>query len=207
MTESNYFNELNSIPCDIDKKMGLTYVTWAEAWTQLKKVQPDANYRVHVNEHSMPYFADETGAFVRVTVTVKEIAHEVFLPVMDNRNQSVKSDKLTSVIVNKNIQRALAKAIALHGIGLFAYRGEDLPEDSQEVEEVDLRKHLPKEVGEELNKVSTESVPKPSTFGDDVVVPCICAECQTPVTAKVRDYSISKYDKVLCYDCQKTKKN
>jgi hypothetical protein len=110
----------------------LTYASWAEAWGQLKKIYPNAQYKVYENRQGMPYFADNTGAFVKVGVTIKGLEHVCHLPVMDHMNKSIPKDKLDTFAINKNIQRALAKAIALHGLGLYVFKGEDYPEEAQQ---------------------------------------------------------------------------
>ena len=129
--EENDFMELYKISCEIEKKGGLNYVRWGEAWLEMKKLDINANYEIHENENGMPYFSDKTGAFVKVSVTFKNHTHKVMLPVMDFRNQAVKEDGLTSVIINKSIQRCFTKAIAMFGIGLFVYLGENSPEDKE----------------------------------------------------------------------------
>lgn len=107
--------------------MGLTYASWAEAWAKLKAAHPTAQYQVWENESGMPYFADDTGAFVKVSVAVKGLKHTIHLPVMNYNNQAVKKDALDSMAINKAVQRALTKAIAMHGLGLYVYNGEDYP--------------------------------------------------------------------------------
>lgn len=107
----------------------LTYASWAEVWGSLKKIYPNAQYKVYENKQGMPYFADKTGAFVKVGVTIKGLEHVCHLPVMDHMNKSIKLEQLDTFAINKNIQRALAKAIALHGLGLYVFKGEDYPEE------------------------------------------------------------------------------
>ena len=127
------FKELSLVNCDVVKKGNLNYVSWAEAWKQLKLKFPKARYLVYENEQGMPYFADSTGGFVKVSVIVNELHHVVFLPIMDFRNKSLKQDEITTFDINKAIQRALTKAIAMHGLGLYVYNGEALPEKDTEV--------------------------------------------------------------------------
>jgi len=112
----------------------LTYASWAEAYGALKRVHPTAQFKVHENENSMPVFYNKDtpsmGAFVKVSVTVMGLTHTVHLPVMDHSNKSIAIGSMTTFDINKNIQRALAKAIALHGMGLYVFKGEDYPEDT-----------------------------------------------------------------------------
>ena len=76
----------------------------------------------------MPYFASKAGVMVKVGVTANDIEHINYLPVMDFRNQAISSEKVTMMDINKAIMRCTVKAIALHGLGLYIYAGEDLPE-------------------------------------------------------------------------------
>ena len=129
----NYFNELNSVDCTgkIEKKNGLSYLSWAYAWAEVKKKHPDANYTVYENKDGWNYFTDGRTGWVKTGVTVYGIEHIEYLPIMDYRNKSIPADSITSFDVNKSIQRSLTKACARHGLGLYIYAGEDLPEDSE----------------------------------------------------------------------------
>lgn len=127
----NYFSELNKIVVNehTEEKNGLTYLSWAWAWTEIKKVHPDANYTIYENKDGWNYFTDGRTAWVKTGVTVNGIEHIEMLPVMDYRNKSIPVEAITSFDVNKSIQRSLTKACARHGLGLYIYAGEDLPED------------------------------------------------------------------------------
>ena len=115
-----------------DKKGKFTYLSWSFAWAELKKVSPTATSKVYHDENTnMPYFASKAGVIVKVGVTIEDLEHINYLPVMDFRNQSVTSDKVNMMDINKTIQRCTVKAIALHGLGLYIYAGEDLPEEPQ----------------------------------------------------------------------------
>lgn len=114
-----------------EKKNGLTYLSWAWAWAEVKKVDPDANYTIYENAQGWNYHTDGRTCWVKTGVTVGGIEHIEELPVMDYRNTSIPADKVTSFDVNKTIQRSLTKACARHGLGLCIYAGEDLPEDAQ----------------------------------------------------------------------------
>ena len=126
-----YFSELNKIDVSdkIEKKNGLSYLSWAFAWGELKKRYPDSTYTIYENAQGFNYHTDGRTAWVKTGVTVCGIEHVEYLPVMDYRNNSIPVDKLTSFDVNKAIQRSLTKAVARHGLGLYIYAGEDLPED------------------------------------------------------------------------------
>ena len=132
--EKNYFKDLYQINVSekIEKKGGLSYLSWAWAWAELKKVHPEATYKVYETTnpsgYQVNYFTDGMTAWVKTGVKVNEIEHIEYLPVMDFRNKSLPLDKVTSFDVNKAIQRSLTKAIGRHGLGLSIYAGEDLPE-------------------------------------------------------------------------------
>lgn len=133
----NYFVELNNINVNdhTDKKNNLTYLSWAWAWQEVKKLHPDANYKVYEREDGRIYWDDGRTAWVKTGVTINNIEHIEYLPIMDFRNQSINIDKITSFDVNKSIQRSLTKAVARHGLGLYIYAGEDLPEEDASAEE------------------------------------------------------------------------
>lgn len=151
--ELNSFEKLNNIDLTdkIKEKIGLKYLSWAYAWGELKKAYPDAFYTIYkrtvkstitskvidngaeivtVTEDSneIPYFTDGKTCYVKVGVTVGGIEYVELLPVMDNRNNSVPVSVIKMTDVNKAIQRAFVKACARHGLGLYIYAGEDLPE-------------------------------------------------------------------------------
>lgn len=127
---ANYFQTLNDINVNgkTEQKNGLTYLSWAWAWGEVKKLYPDATYTIYENSNGWCYHTDGNTCWVKTGVTVNGIEHIEYLPVMDFRNQSIKADKVTSFDVNKAIQRSLTKAVARHGLGLYIYAGEDLPE-------------------------------------------------------------------------------
>lgn len=133
MSESkkNYFEELYGIDVNekTEKKGNLTYLSWAWAWAEIKKKHPDANYTIYENEDGWNYHTDGKTAWVKTGVTVAGVEHIEYLPVMDFKNKSIPLSAVTSFDVNKTIQRALTKACARHGLGLYIYAGEDLPEE------------------------------------------------------------------------------
>ena len=127
----NYFSELNSVNVKdkVEKKNGLDYLSWAYAWGELKKLHPDAVSTIYHNKDDWNYFTDGKTCWVKTGVTVNGIEHIEELPVMDYKNHSIPLEKVTSTDINKAIQRSITKAIARHGLGLYLYAGEDLPED------------------------------------------------------------------------------
>lgn len=154
----NSFEILNNINLKdkIKEKIGLSYLSWADAWSVLKKNFPDASMKIYTrtvkttktteiddngekittvveSEDEIPYFTDGKTAYVKVGVTVNEIEYYELLPVMDNRNNAVPVSTITMTAVNKAIQRAFVKACARHGLGLYVYAGEDLPEIERKI--------------------------------------------------------------------------
>lgn len=126
----NYFNILNDIDVSgkTEEKNGLTYLSWAWAWGEVKKKFPTANYKIYERADGCIYWTDGSTCWVKTGVIINDIEHIEYLPVMDYKNKSIPLDKVTSFDVNKAIQRSLTKACARHGLGLYIYAGEDLPE-------------------------------------------------------------------------------
>lgn len=132
------FETLNSINVNdkTEKKNGLTYLSWAFAWGEVKKIYPNATYEIYETTNPQGYicnyFTDGKTCWVKTGVTIEGLEHIEELPVMDYRNNSISLDKVTSFDVNKAIQRSLTKAVARHGLGLYIYAGEDLPDGEEE---------------------------------------------------------------------------
>lgn len=131
MTEqTNYFRALNAIDVNdhTEQKANMTYLSWAWAWSEIKSLYPDTTYKVYENKDGLNYHTDGRTCWVKTGVTCNGIEHIEYLPVMDHRNKSIPVKDVTSFDVNKAIQRSLTKAVARHGLGLYIYAGEDLPE-------------------------------------------------------------------------------
>lgn len=143
------FSELYSLNVNeyVEKKQGLSYLTWSFAWAEFKKIYPDATYEVKKDEQGRCYFGDaEIGYMVYTSVTAGGLTYEMWLPVMDNANKSMKlnaykyktrtGEKSVEAIsmfdINKAVMRCLVKNLAMFGLGLYIYAGEDLPEDIRE---------------------------------------------------------------------------
>lgn len=132
--EKSVFGVLNAINCNghTEKKNGLTYLAWAWAWQMVKENYPTASYTIYENAEGLNYHTDGRTCWVKTGVTIEGLEHIEYLPVMDYRNASIPKDKVTSMDVNKAIQRSLTKACARHGLGLYIYAGEDLPSGEAE---------------------------------------------------------------------------
>ena len=156
-TIDNLFTILNGINVNkyVEKKNGLSYLTWSYAWSEVKKIKPDAIYNIKkFGEKQLPYVYDEeTGFMVFTDVTIDGITHEMWLPVMDGANKAMKAAPYTYQVkeykggkwtggftdksvdaadmfdINKTIMRCLVKNLAMFGLGLYIYAGEDLPEE------------------------------------------------------------------------------
>ena len=135
------FKTLNAVNCNghTEKKNGLTYLSWAWAWAEVKKLFPASYYTVYENRDGLNYHTDGKTCWVKTGVTVvdgdESLEHIEYLPVMDFKNRSIPADSVTSFDVNKAIQRSLTKACARHGLGLYIYAGEDLPEEETKAAE------------------------------------------------------------------------
>jgi hypothetical protein len=130
----NVFKTLNDINVNdkIEKKGKLSYLSWAWAWAKVKENYPDAFYTIYENRQGMNYHTDGRTCWVKTGVTINGLEHIEYLPVMNNQNKSIPLEQVTSFNVNTAIQRSLTKACARHGLGLYIYAGEDLPEAEQE---------------------------------------------------------------------------
>ena len=156
---SNSFTKLRTLNVNdrVEKKDGLTYLSWAWAWDEFKQACPDATYEVVKTDKGLPYFESDAGAMVYTKVTADGQTHEMWLPVMDGKNKAMKSapytytvkdwktkqtvektvDAYTMFDINKTIMRCLVKNLAMFGLALYIYAGEDLPEEAPP-EPVDL---------------------------------------------------------------------
>ena len=124
-------------------KVKLTYLSWSKAWEEVKKRFPGATYEIRkFGEASLPYVYDQnTGYMVFTTVTIEGITHEMWLPVMDGKNKAMKAqpyeyrtkygsgcvEAATMFDINTAIMRCLTKNLAMFGLGLYIYSGEDIP--------------------------------------------------------------------------------
>lgn len=178
---ANSFELLSSINVNdrVREKIGLKYLSWADAWGVLKKHYPDSSLQVYSRkekiketsvltdeithmtktiemetENEIPYFTDGKTCYVKVGVTIDGVEYIEIYPIMNNKNGSVPISMVTMTDVNKSIQRAFVKACARHGLGLYIYAGEDLPEADRKPPinfaevEVQVNKYEPIELAE-----------------------------------------------------------
>ena len=147
------FNALSNLDLSdkCEKRESLTYLSWANAWSEFKSAYPSATYRILKNENGLPYFSDpELGIMVFTEVTVDDVTHQMWLPVMDSKNKAMKLEPYTYSVwnnfkkafeektvqaasmfdINKTLMRCLVKNLAMFGLGLYIFQGDDLPEKS-----------------------------------------------------------------------------
>ena len=137
----NKLNELLELNVNgmTEKKGGLTYLSWASAWQEFIKVYPAATYTIKKNDLGLPLFGNEAmGYMVYTTVTVEELTHEMWLPVLDFKNKAMLKPEMFDV--NKSVMRCLTKNLAMFGLGLYIYAGEDLPQ--AELKEVSIKQQI-----------------------------------------------------------------
>ena len=179
----NYFQTLNNINVNgkTEKKGNLTYLSWPFAWGEIKKLHPDATYTIYENADGWNYHTDGRTAWVKTGVTICGIEHIEYLPVMDNRNNSIPLEKITSRNVNDAIQRSITKACARHGLGLYIYAGEDLPEIVREPP-FDEERYICSKCGGEI--VNTRK-----------------KDGSTMTAKEMAQYTEEKYGRPLCANC------
>ena len=147
------FNALSNLDLSdkCEKRESLTYVSWSNAWSEFKSAYPSATYQILKNENGLPYFSDPNlGIMVFTEVTVDDITHQMWLPVMDSKNKAMKLEPYTYSVwnnfkkafeektvqaasmfdINKTLMRCLVKNLAMFGLGLYIFQGDDLPEKS-----------------------------------------------------------------------------
>ena len=152
------FDDLDQIDVNMykEERHGFNYLSWSAAWSIVKRKYPETSYEVMTFD-GLPYWYDEkTGYMVSTTVTINGTTHQMWLPVMDSANHALKSEPYTITIkkfnkeakeinvpactmfdINKAIMRCLVKNLAMHGLGMYLYRGEDLPDGADEGGSVD----------------------------------------------------------------------
>lgn len=143
------FQELYSLNVNqyVEQKNELSYLAWSYAWAEFKKVYPAATYEIKKDDHGRCYFGDENiGYMVFTSVSAGGLTYEMWLPVMDGANKSMKLngytyktkfgeksvEPISMFDINKTIMRCLVKNLAMFGLGLYIYAGEDLPQDIRE---------------------------------------------------------------------------
>lgn len=213
------FETLNAINVNdkTETKNGLTYLSWAWAWGELLKRYPDSTYTIYENSEGWFYHTDGKTAWVKTGVTVEGKEYIEFLPVMDYKNRSIPLESITSFDVNKAIQRSLTKAVARHGLGLYIYAGEDLPDGESDAkkDKDGIPAHGSAEAAQEAGKnrlKEIEAQMKNARKNTDSVA-LTCERCGKPIKAiKFSDGNTLKADEIIstcrqdlggtyCYKC------
>ena len=195
MAEKNVFDTL--YPVDIsgktEKRNGFTYLSWAWAWAEVKKRYPSATYEI-IKFDGIPYVFDEkTGYMVYTNVTIEGITHEMWLPVMDTNNCAMKAEPYevqtkfktitvkpaTMFDINKTIMRCLVKNLAMFGLGLNIYIGEDMP-DADRNEQMNQEKE---ENGSQKPQKASKTAKKDQEVKQPIMeLPAdFCTICRLPV--------------------------
>ena len=200
---SEVFKTLNAINTNehTEKKNGLTYLSWAWAWAELKRVYPDATYKIR-HFDGRPFLYDESlGYMVMTEITIDGITHEMWLPVMDGANKAMKDKPYTVATkykeitvqpatmfdINTAIMRCLTKNIAMFGLGLYIYAGEDLPEDDPERKEEEKKKAEFEKKADDIGKL------KISKIKADILRKK-CAEDNIPEDKFLSLYKVTAFD-------------
>ena len=209
----NYFSKLNAINVNdkVEKKNGLSYLSWAYAWGEVKKLYPDANYKV-CKFDGLPYVYDpQSGIIVYTEVTIEGITHEMWLPVMDGANKAQTFEDQTYKVwnkwektyeektisaatmfdINKTIMRCLTKNLAMFGLGLYIYAGEDIPEEEAKAQKEETAvQEQPSQAVQARRAAKTKS-PAPAAYEpmpDEMYWKVIAAYAQGKKTKTGGDY-------------------
>ena len=160
--KASVFATLNAINCNdhTEQKNGLTYLSWAWAWQMVKKNYPASYYTIYETAEGRPYFDDGRTCWVKTGVTIEGLEHIEYLPIIDYNNRSIPVEKVTSMDMNKAIQRSLTKAAARHGLGLYIYAGEDLPDAEQQAQKEQAPEAVRKTAA--ARRAATEPSPAPA---------------------------------------------
>lgn len=198
------FEVLNAINVNehTELKNGLTYLSWAWAWREVKKAFPEASYTIYENADGWNYFTDGRTCWVKTGVTIEGLEHIEYLPVMNFKNQSIAANAVTSFDVNKAIQRALTKACARHGLGLYIYAGEDMPENEDSSAPAPAPAPAP---AKPQKKAAAKKAPAPAQI--------ICQRCGNEVQGfgdntpqQVANATYKRFGKIMCMDCGRATK-
>ena len=169
MDQTNVFKTLSAINVNeyTEKKGYLTYLSWAHAIRVAKEKFPNLKTKVYENADGLNYFHDGRTAYVKCSVTIGDVEEIEYLPVMDHKNKSIPVNGITSFNVNTAIKRCITKALSLHGLGLYIYAGEDLPQE--EINAVAIKtkylnylqkKYTDKELNEQIKKAKGMTLEK-----------------------------------------------
>ena len=123
-----------------EKKGKYDYLSWAFAWAEFKKVYPEALYEIIKDESGNPFFKSECGFMCHTKVSAEGLTYEMWLPIKDNYNKVISTPD--AMDVNTTLMRCLVKNLAMFGLGLYIFAGEDLPEVQPESLDFDNNQNL-----------------------------------------------------------------
>lgn len=210
--DNNTFQTLNSINLgdSVKEKMGLKYLSWAYGWEKMLTLYPDASMQIHertvqVNEvynydnktvtnsytTEIPYFTDGKTCWVKVSVTINNKTYTETLAVMDNKMNAVRLEAVTSVQVNKAIQRCFVKALARHGLGLYIFRGEDLPTSEKEEIETTINDAFQKAESTSL-AISNTTFEELRTYTRNLYASLLDSNLPTQIVNEMNSYIANK---------------
>ena len=211
----NRFEKLAAINCNdkTERKNGLTYLSWAWAWDQFKRLYPDSYYTIYEGQGGCLYHTDGHTCWVKTGVTLVDgdfsREHIEYLPVMDFKNRSIPLELITSFDANKAIQRSLTKAVARHGLGLYIYAGEDLPEGETEINATPATPAPPMQKPD-------RAAPAKVITGEPIDM--TCENCGNPIqdalnragepwfASDIAAFTKKRFGKALCCQCAKEAK-
>lgn len=193
-----------------EKKEGLTYLSWANAWREFIRVYPDATYTIKMDESTGKcWFGDENmGYMVYTTVTANNLTHCMWLPVMDGKNKSMKDsaytyktkfgdktvDPVSSFDVNKAVMRCLVKNLAMFGLGLYIYAGEDIPSES-DPEETKYKQELKEVIDAGKVKILNQLIESTGTDVNEMLK--YINSVSNSAVISVEELSLEQYNFVL----------
>lgn len=219
----------------VQEKNGLKYLSWSYAWAEVKKHYPEASYTIKRFDGKPYLFDESLGYMVFTEMTIEGHTHEMWLPVMDGANKAMKKEPYTYEVkkyvwdqaqrkkvwfgeyedkaveaatmfdINTAIMRCLTKNIAMFGLGLYIYAGEDLPVGAEETPKQEPKKE-PKQEAKPVSQYKPEDTnwqpPQPPVIAPKTPL-YICSQCGVEIESRVKDYSERIYGRALCRDCQK----
>jgi hypothetical protein len=199
---SSVFERLSAVNVNghTEEKNGLTYLSWVWAWAEVKKAYPTATYTVYERPDGCIYWTDGRTCWVKTGVTIEGLEHIEYLPVKDYKNKSIPLNAITSMDVNTAIQRSIVKACARHGLGLYIYAGEDVPESAQ-----------PDEPAIQKPQKPARNEEKPAQPEEK---PIVCRRCGKPIQPQTNKQTGKTYTPAqvartcdrMCPDCYRKSK-
>jgi len=181
----------------VKTKQNLKYLSWSSALAEVKKIYPDVKVEVMkqkitetittegksvLTEYDRPWFTDGNSGWVVVQVTIDEQTQEETLAIMDFKNKAMQANLITSVDANKAIKRCMVKALAMMGLAMHIYEGEDLPEEASKVQDL-------------LAKIESLIQTKAKVCGGEKVK-ALCVNAEKEANLNVDEYTGRNYKEI-----------